>query len=39
MARFFNDTEVKGSTKHKIEAKQNLYSLTVNKCDNNDIGK
>ena len=37
MFRFVNDTELKNSAKHKIEAKQNVYSLTVNKCDNADI--
>jgi hypothetical protein len=36
--RFFNDTELKNSVKHKIEAKQNLFSLTVNKCDHPDVG-
>ncbi|CAF3879888.1 unnamed protein product, partial [Rotaria sp. Silwood1] len=35
---FFNDTEVKNSPKHKIEAKQNVFSLTVNKCDHPDVG-
>ena len=35
---FFNDTEVKNSAKHKIEAKQNVFSLTVNKCDHPDVG-
>ena len=34
---FVNDTELKNSTKHKIEVKQNVYSLTVNKCDNADM--
>jgi hypothetical protein len=29
---------LKNSSKHKIEVKQNVYSLTVNKCDNADIG-
>jgi hypothetical protein len=33
-----NETELKNTPKHKIEAKQNVYSLTVNKCDNTDIG-
>lgn len=32
-----NDTELKNSAKHKIEAKQNVYTLTVNKCDNGDM--
>ena len=36
--RFFNDTELKNSGKHKIEAKQNVYTLTVNKCDHPDVG-
>ena len=36
--RFFNDTELKNSPKHKIEAKQNVYSLTVNKCAHPDVG-
>jgi hypothetical protein len=36
--RFFNDTEVKNSGKHKIESKQNVFSLTVNKCDHPDVG-
>ncbi len=36
--RFFNDTELKNSPKHKIEAKQNVFSLTVNKCDHPDVG-
>jgi hypothetical protein len=36
--RFFNDTELKNSAKHKIEAKQNVFSLTVNKCDHPDVG-
>ena len=35
---FFNDTELKNTTKHKVEAKQNVYSLTVNKCDHPDVG-
>ncbi|CAF5029352.1 unnamed protein product, partial [Rotaria sp. Silwood1] len=35
---FFNDTELKNSSKHKIEAKQNIFSLTVNKCDHPDVG-
>ncbi|CAF4207496.1 unnamed protein product, partial [Rotaria sordida] len=35
---FFNDTELKNSPKHKIEAKQNLFSLTINKCDHPDVG-
>ena len=29
---------MKNSAKHKIEVKQNVYTLTVNKCDNTDIG-
>ena len=33
-----NDNELKNSGKHKIEAKQNVFTLTVNKCDNTDIG-
>jgi hypothetical protein len=36
--RFFNDTELKNSAKYKIEAKQNIFSLTVNKCDHPDVG-
>ena len=36
--RFFNDTELKNSPKYKAEAKQNVYSLTVNKCDHPDVG-
>jgi hypothetical protein len=36
--RFFNDTELKNSPKHKIEAKQNVFSLTINKCDHPDVG-
>jgi hypothetical protein len=36
--RFFNDTELKNSPKHKIEAKQNVFSLTLNKCDHPDVG-
>jgi hypothetical protein len=36
--RFFNDTELKNSAKHKIEAKQNAFSLTINKCDHPDVG-
>jgi len=36
--RFFNNTELKNSAKHKIEAKQNVFSLTVNKCDHPDVG-
>ncbi|CAF4352724.1 unnamed protein product, partial [Rotaria magnacalcarata] len=35
---FMNDNELKNSTKHKIETKQNLFTLSVNKCDNSDIG-
>ncbi|CAF4770339.1 unnamed protein product, partial [Rotaria sp. Silwood2] len=35
---FFNDTELKNSPKHKIETKQNVFSLTVNKCDHPDVG-
>ncbi|CAF1536658.1 unnamed protein product, partial [Rotaria sp. Silwood1] len=38
VAWFFNDTELKNSPKHKIEAKQNVFSLTVNKCDHPDVG-
>jgi hypothetical protein len=37
-SRFFNDTELKTSAKHKIEAKQNVFSLTINKCDHPDVG-
>ena len=33
-----NDNELKNSAKHKIEAKQNVFTLIVNKCDNTDIG-
>jgi hypothetical protein len=33
-----NDNELKNSAKHKVEAKQNVFTLTVNKCDNADIG-
>ena len=29
---------MKNSAKHKIEAKQNVFSLTVNKCDHPDVG-
>jgi hypothetical protein len=29
---------LKNSPKHKIEAKQNVFSLTVNKCDHPDVG-
>jgi hypothetical protein len=29
---------LKNSAKHKIEAKQNVFSLTVNKCDHPDVG-
>ncbi len=36
--RFFNDAELKNSPKHKIESKQNVFSLTVNKCDHPDVG-
>jgi hypothetical protein len=32
-----NDNELKNSAKHKIEAKQNVYTLTVNKCENTDV--
>ncbi|CAF4218250.1 unnamed protein product, partial [Rotaria magnacalcarata] len=35
---FFNDTELKNSGKHKIESKQNVYTLTINKCDHPDVG-
>ncbi|CAF1493608.1 unnamed protein product, partial [Adineta steineri] len=35
---FFNDTELKNSAKHKIEIKNNVFSLTVNKCDHPDVG-
>ena len=38
ISRFFNDVELKNSTKHKIEAKQNVFSLTVNKSDHPDVG-
>ena len=34
----FNDTELKTSSKYKIEAKDNVYSLTVNKADHPDVG-
>ncbi len=37
-SRFYNDTELKNSAKHKIEAKQNAFYLTVNKCDQPDVG-
>jgi hypothetical protein len=37
-SRFFNDTELKTSAKHKIEVKQNVFSLTINKCDHPDVG-
>lgn len=36
--RFFNDVEIKNSSKYKIETKENVYSLTVNKCDHPDVG-
>lgn len=36
--RYFNDTELKNSPKHKIEVKQNVFSLTINKCDHPDVG-
>jgi hypothetical protein len=36
--RLFNETELKNSVKHKIEAKQNVFTLTVNKCDHPDVG-
>lgn len=29
---------MKNSTKHKIEVKQNVFSLTINKCDHPDVG-
>jgi hypothetical protein len=29
---------LKTSAKHKIEAKQNVFSLTINKCDHPDVG-
>ena len=32
------NNELKSSVKHKIEAKQNVYTLVVNKCDNSDVG-
>ncbi|CAF3665749.1 unnamed protein product, partial [Didymodactylos carnosus] len=35
---FFNDVELKNTPKTKIEAKQNVYTLTVNKCDTADVG-
>ncbi|CAF3878648.1 unnamed protein product, partial [Adineta steineri] len=35
---FMNDNELKNSPKHKIEVKQNVFTLTVNKCENSDIG-
>ena len=38
LIRFFNDVELKNSTKHKIEGKDNVFSLTVNKCDHPDVG-
>ncbi len=38
LIRFFNDTELKNSSKYKIESKQNVFSLTVNKCDHPDVG-
>jgi hypothetical protein len=38
LIRFFNDTELKNSAKFKIEAKQNVFTLTVNKCDHPDVG-
>ena len=36
---YFNDVEIKGSAKYKIESKYPLISLTVNKADLIDIGK
>ena len=36
--RFMGENELKSTAKHKIEVKQNVYSLTINKCDNTDIG-
>jgi hypothetical protein len=33
-----NENELKNSAKHKIEAKQNVFTLTVNKCDHPDVG-
>lgn len=35
---FFNDVEIKGSAKYKIDSKYPLISLTVNKTDLIDIG-
>ncbi|CAF1678484.1 unnamed protein product, partial [Adineta ricciae] len=35
---FFNDTEIKTSAKQKIEVKQNVFSLTINKADHPDVG-
>ncbi|CAF4355024.1 unnamed protein product, partial [Rotaria magnacalcarata] len=35
---YFNDIELKNTTKHKMEAKPNLYTLTINKCDHPDVG-
>lgn len=36
---YFNDVEIKGSAKYKIESKYPQISLTVNKADLIDIGK
>jgi len=33
-----NDNELKNSAKHKIEAKQNVFTLSINKCDHPDVG-
>ncbi|CAF4237236.1 unnamed protein product, partial [Adineta steineri] len=35
---FFNDTELKNSAKHKIEIKNNVFSLAINKADHPDVG-
>jgi hypothetical protein len=36
---YFNDIEIKGSAKYKIESKYPLINLTINKTDLIDIGK
>ena len=36
---FFNDIEIKGSAKYKIEFKYPLINLTINKTDLIHIGK
>ena len=36
--RFFNDQEIKNTSKTKVESKQNMHTLTLTKCELMDQG-